>query len=69
MEKFRTFSEEVNRMTDMKRVTISVTDEIDRRIIDLRKKDPRFERCSYAEIVRQVLALGMESYDSTKDAS
>lgn len=56
-------------MTDMKRVTISVTDEIDRRIIDLRKKDPRFERCSYAEIVRQVLALGMESYDSTKDAN
>ena len=41
-------------MTDMKRVTISVTDEIDRRIIDLRK-DPRFERCSYAEIVRQVV--------------
>ena len=57
---------EVNHMTDMKRVTISVTDEIDRRIIDLRK-DPRFERCSYAEIVRQVLVMGMENYDAEQD--
>ena len=47
-------------MTDMRRVTISLPDDIDRRILDL-KKDSRFIRLSYAEIVRQLLERGLES--------
>lgn len=49
-------------MTDMRRITIALPDEIDRRILELRKDD-RFVRCSYAEIVRQLLehALGESS--------
>lgn len=46
-------------MTDMRRVTISLPDEIDRKILELRKED-RFIRCSYAEIVRQILESGLD---------
>ena len=47
-------------MTDMKRVTISLPENIDKRILELRKDD-RFVRCSYSEIVRQILEQGLES--------
>jgi len=46
-------------MTDMRRVTVSLPDSIDKRILALRKDD-RFIRCSYSEIVRQVLECGFE---------
>ena len=44
-------------MTDMKRVTISVTDSIDKKVVSLRKDD-RFVRRSYSELVRMLLAVG-----------
>lgn len=46
-------------MTDMRRVTISLPDELDKAILELRK-DSRFVRCSYAEIVRTLLERGLE---------
>lgn len=46
-------------MTDMRRVTIAFPDDIDKRILELRKED-RFIRCSYSEIVRQVMELGLK---------
>ena len=49
-------------MTDMRRITIAVPDEIDKRILALRK-DERFIRCSYAEIVRQLLEQGLDDQD------
>lgn len=45
-------------MTNMKRICISLPQEIDRRILNLRKED-RFIRCSYAEIVRTLLESGL----------
>ena len=53
-------------MTDMRRVTISIPPEIDQQILELRK-DARFIRCSYSEIVRQVLTAGFQSEARTKD--
>lgn len=50
-------------MTEMRRITIAVPDEIDKRILDLRKDD-RFIRCSYAEIVRQLLERGLDDQDT-----
>lgn len=47
-------------MTEMRRITIALPDEIDRKILEMRKDD-RFVRCSYAEIVRQLLEKGLES--------
>lgn len=44
-------------MTDMRRITIALPDELDKRILELRKDD-RFVRCSYSEIVRQLLDDG-----------
>ena len=47
-------------MTDMRRVTVSLPDEIDRRILEL-KKDDKYIRLSYAEVVRQLLERGLEA--------
>ena len=47
-------------MTDMRRVTISLPDEIDRRILEL-KKDDKYIRLSYAEVVRQLLERGLNA--------
>ena len=44
-------------MTTMKRVTISMPDDLDRRILDLRRTE-QYIRCSYSEIVRQLLEHG-----------
>lgn len=48
-------------MTEMRRVTIAVPDHVDQMVLALRKDD-RFVRCSYAEIVRQMLDLGLKAY-------
>jgi len=45
-------------MTDMKRITVAVPESIDSKILELRKDD-RFVRCSYSEIVRQVMEHGL----------
>lgn len=49
-------------MTDMRRVTITIPDEVDQKVLDLRKDD-RFVRCSYSEIIRRMLTLGIAAYD------
>lgn len=49
-------------MTDMRRVTIAVPDHIDQMVLNMRKDD-RFVRCSYSEIVRQMLDLGIKAYE------
>lgn len=48
-------------MTDMRRVTVSLPDELDKRILEM-KKDDRFVRCSYSEVVRQMLEFGYKAY-------
>ena len=50
-------------MTDMRRITISLTEEMDKKILDLRK-DSRFARCSYSEIVRKALERSLDSMSS-----
>lgn len=45
-------------MTGMRRITISLPERLDRRILELRRQE-QFLRCSYAEIVRQVLEWGL----------
>jgi Arc/MetJ-type ribon-helix-helix transcriptional regulator len=45
-------------MTDMKRISIAIPDELDDRILALRKTD-EFIRCSYSEIVRQIIERGL----------
>lgn len=46
-------------MTEMRRVTISIPEELDKKILALRKDD-RFVRCSYAELIRMVLDCGLD---------
>lgn len=49
-------------MTEMRRITISIPADIDRKILDLRK-EYQFIRCSYAEIIRQMLSIGIKDYE------
>lgn len=50
-------------MTDMRRVTVSLPDDLDKQILELRKDD-RFIRCSYSEIVRQMLDRGFSTFSA-----
>lgn len=50
---------------DMRRVTISVTEAQDAAILNA-KKDDQFVRCSYAEVVRQMLNLGLQAYEQKR---
>lgn len=45
-------------MTNMKRVTIALPETTDEKILELRR-DNRFIRCSYSEIVRQAMEHGL----------
>lgn len=53
-------------MTDMKRVTVAVPEEIDRRILALRKNDD-YVRCSYGEIVRRLVTAGLKEVENRVD--
>lgn len=52
-------------MTDMKRISISISSSLDEKILALRKTD-RFVRCSYSEITRQLLERGLEQTSSER---
>lgn len=51
-------------MTTMRRVTISLPPDLDKRILAL-KKTNQFIRVSYSEVVRQLMMKGLEK--ETKD--
>lgn len=44
---------------DTKRMSISLPPELEQAVIELRKTD-RFCRCSYAEIIRQLMQAGID---------
>ena len=54
---------EAKKMSDMKRMSISLPSELEEAIISLRKTD-RFCRSSYAEIIREVLNVGLVKINS-----
>lgn len=55
-------------MTTMKRVTIALPETIDEKILELRK-DNRFIRCSYSEIVRRVMEHGLDLLQSDPEGT
>lgn len=55
-------------MTDMRRVTISLPDELDKKILELKRND-RFVRCSYSEIVRQLMEHGYQMFEAERAQS
>ena len=54
-------------MATMKRTTISFPDELTERIFALRK-DERFVRCSYSELIRQLAEKGLSLLDEEQTA-
>ena len=57
----------MQQMTNMRRVTISLPEDIDKRILRL-KKTNKFVRDSYSEIVRQLLLQGLEKESKEKES-
>lgn len=48
-----------------KRMSISINEEMDQKIIALKKTD-QYCRCSYAEIIRQLIKAGIEVIEADK---
>lgn len=55
-------------MTGMRRISVAIPEEMDKRLLEMRK-DARFIRCSYSEIVRRMMDQGMKMEQSVKKAS
>lgn len=53
-------------MTEMRRVTISLPDELDRKILEQKKRD-EYVRDSYSEVCRKLLEKGLEKVGLGKD--
>lgn len=51
-------------MTDMKRITISVPEDMEKAIYGLRKRD-EYNRCSTSELIRQLVELGLQSVSTS----
>ena len=49
-------------MNESKRMSISLTDDMEQAIVNLRKTD-RFCRSSYSEIIRELLRVGLKAMD------
>lgn len=62
-------SKEVKRMqeksNEVKRMSLSLPAELEQAVIELRKTE-RFCRCSYAEIIRALMQLGLESINAAE---
>lgn len=52
-------------MTGMRRISVAIPEEMDKRLLEMRK-DERFIRCSYSEIVRRMMDQGMKMERSVK---
>lgn len=48
-----------------KRMSISINEEMDKKIIELKKTD-QYCRCSYAEIVRQLIEAGIKATEADR---
>lgn len=46
-------------MTEMKRISVAFSDDLDDGIFELRKKD-EYVKCSYSEIIRRLVKIGLE---------
>lgn len=54
-------------MTDMKRLSVSIPEDISNALYDLRKTD-EYVKCSYAELIRVILRKGLNLEDESKPA-
>lgn len=50
---------------EVKRMSLSLPAELEQAVIELRKTE-RFCRCSYAEIIRSLMQLGLESINAAE---
>lgn len=53
------------KMEKVKRMSISINEEMEKKIVELRKTD-KYCRCSYSEIIRRLIEAGMRSFEENK---
>lgn len=49
----------------LKRMSVSINEEMDKKIIEMKKTD-KYCRCSYSEIIRQLIEMGIKEYEAAK---
>ena len=54
-------------ISNQKRMSVSISGEIDDKIIEIRKTDA-YCRCSYSEIVRQLIEAGLRAFEAEQEA-
>lgn len=52
-------------MTEMRRITIALPEEMDLSILNMRKEDA-YIRCSHSEMIRRLVAAGLEALAAEK---
>lgn len=55
-------------MSNLKRMSISISEEMENKIVELRKTD-EFCRCSYTEIIRRLLEAGVKVVEADREVS
>ena len=55
-------------MTNMKRITVSLTDEIDAAVTELKKTD-LYKKSSYSAVLRTLIELGISKCKTTSSGS
>lgn len=55
-------------MTEMKRISVAFSDDLDDGIFELRKKD-EYVKCSYSEIIRRLVKIGLEVESKKQEKS
>lgn len=55
-------------MTEMRRMSVAIPDELDKRLLALRRDD-RFARCTYSEIVRRMLEQALDNHAKPQKAN
>ena len=54
-------------VTDMRRLTVALPDELVTQIVEL-KQESRFQKSTYSEIIRQLCRIGLDALASEREA-
>ena len=54
-------------MNEMKRVTVTLSNQLEWRIAELKASNPRFYRASFSEVIRVLIDAGLEKKENDKN--
>ena len=54
-------------MNEMKRVTVTLSNQLEWRIAELKASNPRFYRASFSEVIRVLIDAGLEKKENENE--